>query len=159
MNTKPIPAKRHAHAHADNNADSSDDPTILVIDAELQRNLDSIERRVARSTRSVHRVGLVACLMTVLLAGTILWEQRSDRQVVRSSSAGELQDLRPLANPKGFKPVVLVLRSAEGFISLHEPLNLAPGAALVREERASGREYICDVGRTQCAEIARGSGH
>jgi len=157
MNTETVPEKRHAHTHAGNNADSSDDPTIMVIDAELQRNLESMERRVARSTRSVQRVGLVACLMTVLLAGTILWEQRSDRLVVRSSPAGDLHDLRSVVNPNGFKPVVLVLRSAEGFISLHEPLNLAPGAALVREERASGREYICDVGRTQCAEIAKGS--
>ena len=42
-------------------------------------------------------------------------------------------------------------------ISLLDPLNLATGTALVREERQSGRQYLCDEQRTQCAEIAKPS--
>lgn len=75
--------------------------------------------------------------------------------MVSKTPAARLLDLRPVEHPTGFQQVALMLQSSAGFFSLHGPLNLAPGAELVREERTSGRAYICDALRTQCAEIAQ----
>ncbi|MDP3474434.1 hypothetical protein [Hydrogenophaga sp.] len=120
-----------------------------------QRRMAQIDRKLAENSTSIVR-WLFAWLCTGLaLVGLLGWQHHRNQQVVESTPIGELQDLRPVAQPTGFNPVVLVLQTSSGFLSLHEPMNLANGEALVREMRASGRSYVCDAQRTQCAEIAR----
>lgn len=119
-----------------------------------QRRMAQIDHKLAKNSTSIVR-WLIAWFCTgLLLVGLLWWQHHSNRQVVERESIGELQDLRPVTQPKGFKPVVLVLQTSRGLFSLHEPLNLANGETLVRELRASGRQYVCDAQGTQCAEIA-----
>lgn len=132
-----------------------EDPVLQRIEKDYQRAMEPIQRQMADQSRSLKRLGIVALLMPFLFVGALWLEQQRLRQVVASAPAGHLLDLRPVQQPKGFWPVVLVLQSSTGFFSLLDPLNLAPGAVLVREERKSGRHYLCDRQRTQCAEIAQ----
>lgn len=119
-----------------------------------QRRMAQIDRNLKENTISLVR-WLFAWVCTGLaLVGLLGWQHHRNGQVVESTPVGELEDLRPVTQPTGFKPVVLVLQTTTGFLSLHDPLNLANGEALVRETRASGRSYVCDAQRTQCAEIA-----
>lgn len=104
--------------------------------------------------RSLKRWSLIALATPLLGMAVYLWEQHRNNQVISSTPVGTLQDLRPVHSPQGFKPVVLVLRTSTGFVSLHSPLNLAFGTVLVQERRASGRVYVCDARRTQCAQVA-----
>ncbi len=60
-----------------------------------------------------------------------------------------------MALPTGFKPVMLVLKACTRFLSLTDPLSLASGLPLVREERQSARFYVCEVQRTLCAELVK----
>ena len=131
--------------------------TEQAIEEEFERKLEQIEREMERRRKSLGRWALVLLFVTFLLAGSIWRDRHRNQQVVASSPAGQLLDLRPVREPKGFWPVVLVVQTGTGFFSLLEPLNLAPGTSLVREERQSGRQYLCDEQRTQCAEIARSS--
>ncbi len=131
--------------------------TEQAVQEESQRKLEGIEREMQRIRKSLGRWAWVALFMTLLLGGSIWRDRHLNRQVASSSPAGQLLDLRPVQEPKGFKPVVLVAHTSTGFQSLLEPLNLAMGTTLVRERRQSGRQYVCDEQRTQCAEIARSS--
>jgi hypothetical protein len=131
------------------------DPVLQRIEDDYQRAMVPIRRRMAEQSRSLKRSALAALFMTLLLGGSIWRDRHLNRQVASSSPAGQLMDLRPVQKPKGFTPVVLVLQTSTGFFSLKDPLNLAPGAELVREESTSGRLYLCDLQRTQCAEIAQ----
>ncbi len=131
--------------------------TEQAIEEEFDRKLEQIEREMERRRKSLGRWALVLLFVTFLLAGSIWRDRHRNQQVVASSPAGQLLDLRPVQEPKGFWPVVLVVQTGTGFFSLLDPLNLAPGTALVREERQSGRQYVCEEQRTQCAEIARSS--
>ena len=123
----------------------------------FDRRLEQIEREMDLRRKSLGRWALAALFMTFLLGGSIWRDRHRNQQVASSAPAGQLLDLRPVQRPKGFWPVVLVLQTSTGFLSLLDPLNLAPGTLLVREERQSGRQYVCDEQRTQCAEIARSS--
>lgn len=107
--------------------------------------------------RSLQRWALAGLAMPVLLIAVHAWEQHRNAQVLSCTPVGALQDLRPVHSPRGFKPVVLVLQTSTGFVALHDPLNLPVGAALVQERRASGRAYVCDARRTQCAQVAQGA--
>ncbi len=113
------------------------------------------QARLAANTRSLKRWALAGLAMPVLLAAVYGWEWHRNTQVVSRSPIGTLQDLRPVQSPRGFKPVVLVLKTSTGFVALHDPLNLPVGAPLVQERRASGRTYVCDARRTQCAQVAQ----
>jgi hypothetical protein len=95
--------------------------------------------------------------MPFLLGGSIWRDHHRNQQVLSSTAAGDLMNLRPVSQPKGFKPVVLVLKTSTGFLTLYDPLNHALKTALVREVRESGRQYVCDTRRPQCAEIAMGN--
>ena len=128
-----------------------------AIEEEFDRKLEQIEREMELRSKSLGRWALALLFVTFLLAGSIWRDRHRNQQVASSEPAGRLLDLRPVQEPKGFWPVVLVVQTSTGFFSLLEPLNLAPGTALVREERQSGRRYVCDAQRTQCAEIARPS--
>lgn len=134
-----------------------EDPVLQRIENDYQRAMKRIQRRMAEQSRSLKRWGIVALLMPFLFAGALWLDQQRLRQVAVSAPAGHLLDLRPVQQPKGFRPVVLVVQSSTGFFSLREPLNLASGTELVREERKSGRQYLCDRPRNQCAEIAQPS--
>lgn len=131
------------------------DPVLQRIEDDYQRAMVPIRLRMAEQSRSLKRSALAALFMTLLLGGSIWRDRHHSQQVASSSSAGQLLDLRPVQQPKGFWPVALVVQTSTGFFLLKDPLNLAPGAALVREERTSGRLYLCDLQRTQCAEIAQ----
>ena len=131
--------------------------TEQAIEEAFDHKLEQIEREMERRRKSLGRWALVLLFVTFLLAGSIWRDRHRNQQVTSSSSAGQLLDLRPVQEPKGFWPVVLVVQASTGFFSLLDPLNLATGTALVREERQSGRQYLCDEQRTQCAEIARPS--
>lgn len=131
------------------------DPVRQRIEDDYARAMVPIRHRMAEQSRSLKRSALMVFLMTLLLGGSIWRDRHLNLQVASSSPAGQLLDLRPVQDPKGFKPVVLVVQTSTGFFSLLDPLNLATGTALVREERQSGRQYVCDQQRTQCAEIAR----
>ena len=133
------------------------DPVLQRIEADYQRAMVPIRRRMAEQSRSLKRWGIVALLMSFLLVGTLWLDHQRLRQVVARTPAGQLLDLRPVQQPKGFRPVVLVVQTSTGFFSLRDPLNLVHGAELVREERKGGRQYLCDLQRTQCAEIAPSS--
>lgn len=115
----------------------------------------ALQTRLAANTRSLTRWFLAGLAMPVLLVTVYGWEQYRNAQVVSSSPIGTLQDLRPVQQPAGFKPVVLVLKTSTDFVALHDPLNLPLGAQLMQERRASGRTYVCDAQRTQCAQVAR----
>lgn len=106
--------------------------------------------------RSLKRLSLIALAMPFLGLAVYLWEQHRNNQVISRTPMGVLLDLRPVQRPQGFRPVVLLLNSSAGFVSLHDPLNLPVGTPLVKEARASGRWYVCDVPRTQCAWVAQG---
>lgn len=131
--------------------------TEQAIEEEFDRKLEQIEREMELRSKSLGRWALVLLFVTLLLAGSIWRDRHRNQQVASSAPAGQLLDLRPVQEPKGFWPVVLVVQTGTGFFSLIEPLNLATGTTLVREERQSGRQYVCDEQRTQCAEIARSS--
>lgn len=131
--------------------------TEQAIEEAFDRKLEQIEREMERRRKSLGRWALVLLFVTLLLAGSIWRDRHRNQQVASSAPAGQLLDLRPVQEPKGFWPVVLVVQTGTGFFSLLEPLNLATGTALVREVRQSGRQYLCDEQRTQCAEIARSS--
>ena len=131
--------------------------TEQAIEEEFDRKLEQIEREMELRSKSLGRWALALLFVTLLLAGSIWRDRHRNQQVASSEPAGHLLDLRPVQEPKGFWPVVLVVQTGTGFLSLLDPLNLAPGTALVREERQSGRRYVCDAQRTQCAEIARSS--
>lgn len=131
--------------------------TEQAIEEEFDRKLEQIEREMERRRKSLGRWALALLFVTLLLAGSIWRDRHRNQQVAANSPAGQLLDLRPVQEPKGFWPVVLVVQTGTGFFSLLDPLNLAIGTALVREERQSGRRYVCDAQRTQCAEIARAS--
>lgn len=145
------------HIRATEPADcpEEEDPVLQRIEKDYQRAMEPIQRRMADQSRSLKRWGIVALLMPFLFVGALWLDQQRLRQVAASAPAGHLLDLRPVQQPKGFRPVVLVVQSCIGFFSLSEPLNLAPGTELVREERKSGRHYLCDRPRNQCAEIAQ----
>lgn len=113
------------------------------------------QARLAANTRSIQRWALAGLAMPVILAAVYGWEQHRNAQVVSRSPIGTLQDLRPAHSPRGFKPVVLVVKTSTGSVALHEPLDLPVGAPLVLERRASGRSYVCDARRTQCAQVAQ----
>lgn len=119
-----------------------------------QRRMAQIDRKLAESSTSLVRWLFAGLCTGVALVGLLGWKHHRNQQVVESTPIGEVEDLRPVARPIGFKPLVLVLQTTTGFLSLHDPLNLANGESLVREMRASGRSYVCDAQRTQCAEIA-----
>lgn len=131
------------------------DPVLQRIEEDYQRAMVPIRRRMAEQCRSLKRWGLVALAMPFLFAGVFWLDHQRLQQVVASTPAGQLLDLRPVEHPTGFQPVVLVLQTSTGLLSLKDPLNLAPGEELVREERKGGRQYLCDRQRTQCAEIAQ----
>lgn len=131
--------------------------TEQAIEDEFQRNLQRIEREMDQRRKSLGRWALTGLFTALLLGGSIWRDHHLNQQVMSSEPAGQLLDLRPVQEPKGFWPVVLVLLTSTGFFSLLDPLSLAPGAAMVREERKSSRQYLCDLQRTQCAEIARPS--
>lgn len=131
--------------------------TEQAVKEEFDRKLEQIEREMELRSKSLGRWALALLFVTLLLAGSIWRDRHRNQQVASSAPAGQLLDLRPVQQPKGFWPVVLVVHTSTGFFSLLEPLNLAPGTSLVREERQSGRQYVCDQQRTQCAEIARSS--
>ena len=131
--------------------------TEQAVEEEFDRKLEQIEREMERRRKSLGRWALALLFVTLLLIGSIWRDRHRNQQVTSSAPAGQLLDLRPVQEPKGFWPVVLVVQTGTGFFSLLDPLNLAPGTALVREERQSGRQYLCDEQRTQCAEIARSS--
>lgn len=131
--------------------------TEQAIEEEFDRKLEQIEREMERRRKSLGRWALALLFVTLLLAGSIWRDRHRNQQVAANSPAGQLLDLRPVQEPKGFWPVVLVVQTGTGFYSLLDPLNLAIGTALVREERQSGRRYVCDAQRTQCAEIAKPS--
>ena len=131
--------------------------TEQAIEEEFDRQLEQIEREMERRRKSLGRWALALLFVTLLLAGSIWRDRHRNQQVASSAPAGQLLDLRPVQETKGFWPVVLVVQTGTGFFSLLDPLNLATGTALVREERHSGRQYLCDEQRTQCAEIARSS--
>lgn len=118
------------------------------------RRMAQIDRKLAENTTSLLRWLFFWLCTGLLLAGLVWWRHLHNQQVIDRTPIGELQDLRPVAQSTGLKPVVLVLQTSSGFLSLHGPLNLAPRAALEREVRKSGRQYVCDSQRTQCAEIA-----
>lgn len=117
----------------------------------------ALQARLTANTRSLQRWALAGLAMPVLLIAVYAWEQDRNAQVLSSTPAGTLQDLRPVHSPRGFKPVVLVLQTSIGFLALHDPLNLPLGVALVQERRASGRVYVCNAQRTQCAQVALAS--
>lgn len=131
--------------------------TEQAIEEEFDRKLEQIEREMELRSKSLGRWALALLFVTLLLAGSIWRDRHRNQQVASSASAGQLLDMRPVQEPKGFWPVVLVVQTGTGFFSLLEPLNLGTGTAMVREERQSGRQYVCDQQRTQCAEIARSS--
>ena len=131
--------------------------TEQAVEEEFDRKLEQIEREMERRRKSLGRWALVLLFVTLLLAGSIWRDRHRNQQVASSAPAGQLLDQRPVQEPKGFWPVVLVVQTGTGFFSLLDPLNLPIGSALVREERQSGRQYLCDEQRTQCAEIARSS--
>lgn len=114
-----------------------------------------IQTERERQRKSLVRWMLAALLMPFVLGGSIWRDHHLNQQVSNSAPAGELLDLRPGTQSTGIKPVIVVLQTSTSFFSLTDPLSLAPGVALVREERKSGRQYICDTARIQCAEIAR----
>lgn len=113
------------------------------------------QARLAADTRSLKRWALAGLAMPFLLAAVYGWERHRNAQVVSRGPIGTLQDLRPVQSPRGFKPVVLVLKTSTGFVAVHDPLNLPVGTPLVQERRASGRIYVCDAPRTQCAQVAQ----
>lgn len=115
----------------------------------------SQEAQMEALMRSLKRLFLIALCMPFLGLAVYKWEQHRNAQVVSRSPIGTLLDLRPVHSPWGFKPVVLVLQTSTGFVALHDPLNLPLGAALVQERRASGRAYVCDTRRSQCAQVAQ----
>ena len=131
--------------------------TEQAIEEAFDQKLEQIEREMEHRRKSLGRWALALLFVTLLLAGSIWRDRHRNQQVGNSAPAGQLLDLRPVQEPKGFRPVVLVVQTGTGFFSLLDPLNLAAGSALVREERQSGRQYLCDEQRTQCAEIARSS--
>lgn len=131
--------------------------TEQAVEEEFDRKLEQIEREMELRSKSLGRWALALLFVTLLLIGSIWRDRHRNQQVVASSPAGQLLDQRPVQEPKGFWPVVLVVETGTGFFSLLDPLNLAIGTALVREERQSGRQYLCDEQRTQCAEIAKPS--
>lgn len=131
------------------------DPVLQRIEDDYQRAMVPIRRRMAEQSRSLKRAALAALFMTLLLGGSIWRDRHLNQQVASTSPAGQLLDLRPVQQPKGFWPVVLVVQTSTGFFSLKDPLNLSIGAELMREEREGGRQYLCDRQRTQCAEIAK----
>lgn len=131
------------------------DPVLQRIEDDYQRAMVPIRRRMAEQARSLKRWGLVALAMPFLFAGVLWLDHQRLQQVVATTPVGQLLDVRQVQKPKGFTPVVLVLQTSTGFFSLKDPLNLAIGAELMREERKGGRLYLCDRQRTQCAEIAQ----
>ncbi len=131
------------------------DPVLQRIEDDYQRAMVPIRRRMAEQCRSLKRWGLVALAMPFLFAGVLWLDHQRLQQVVASTPAGQLLDLRPVEHPTGFQSVVLVVQTSTGLFSLKDPLNLAIGAELMREERKGGRQYLCDRQRTHCAEIAR----
>jgi hypothetical protein len=131
--------------------------TEQAVEEEFDRKLEQIEREMELRRNSLGRWVVAALFMTLLLGGSIWRDRHRNQQVTSSAPAGQLLDLRPVQEPKGFWPVVLVVQTSTDFISLLEPLNIATGGALVREVRQSGRQYLCDEQRTQCAEIAKPS--
>lgn len=121
--------------------------------------------RAQRATQQAHQQdllqslkcwSLIALAMPLLGMAVYLWEQHRNNQVISRTPMGGLLDLRPVHRPQGFRPVVLLLNTSAGFVSLYDPLNLPLGTPLVKEARASGRWYVCDVPRTQCAWVAQG---
>ena len=133
------------------------DPVLQRIEDDYQCAMVPIRRRMAEQSRSLKRSALAALFMTLLLGGSIWRDRHLNQQVASSSPAGQLLDLCPVQQPKGFWPVVLVVQTSTGFFSLKDPLNLAVGAELMREEREGGRQYLCDRQHSQCAEIAPSS--
>lgn len=131
--------------------------TEQAVEEEFDRKLEQIEREMERRRKSLGRWALALLFVTLLLVGSIWRDRHRNQQVASSVPAGQLLDLRPVQEPKGFWPVVLVVQTSTGFFSLLDPLNLATGTALLREERQSGRQYLCNEQRTQCAEIAKTS--
>lgn len=131
--------------------------TEQAIEEEFDRKLEQIEREMELRSKSLGRWALALLFVTLLLIGSIWRDRHRNQQVTSSAPAGQLLDLRPVQEPKGFWPVVLVVQTGTGFFSLLEPLNLATGTSLVREERQSGRQYVCNEQRTQCAEVAKPS--
>lgn len=87
--------------------------------------------------------------MLFLFAGGLWLDHQRLKRVVTPTPAEHLLHLLP----------VVLLQSRTGHVALHAPLNLAPDQTLVREERQRGRDCVCDVLRTQCAEIARANKH
>lgn len=116
-----------------------------------QRDSQQVEVKI-----NLGRWLLLVSSMPVLWLGVHQWEKHRHEQVVNSKPIGELLDLQPVANAKGMRPAILLLKTSTGYLALRDPLNMAPGEALVREERKSGRSYVCDVQRTRCAWIAEG---
>lgn len=149
--------KNHIRPTESVDCPEEEDPVLQRIELDYQRAMEPILRRMAEQSRSLKRWGIVALLMPFLFVGALWLDQQRLRQVVASAPAGHLLDLRPVQQPKGFRPVVLVAQSSTGFFSLRDPMNLAPGAELVRQDRKSGRQYLCDRRCTQCAEIAQPS--
>jgi predicted neuraminidase len=150
MNT---PNQIHENSDRQEEADS----VLQHIEDDHQRAMVPIRRRLAEQGRSLKRWALAALFVTILLGGSIWRDHHLNQQVASSTSVGHLLDLRPVHQPEGIWPVVLVVQASTRFFSLLEPLNLALGSGLLREERKSGRQYLCDMQRTQCAEIARSS--
>lgn len=147
------PQEGLAHQHGEDET-----PAMQAFTKGYPRNLEAINRRIAENQKSLNRWLFVGLCMPFLLGGSIWRDHHRNQQVLSSTAAGDLQDLRPVTQPRGFKPVVLVLKTSTGFVSLTDPLSLPIGVTLVLEERQSGRSFICDVQRTQCAEIAQPSG-
>lgn len=130
-------------------------------DAIPRRAVERAKRAAQRANqhavmRSLARWSLIALATPFLGLAVYLWEQHRNNQVISRTPMGVLLDLRPVESPQGFRPMVLLLNSSAGFVSLHDPLNLPVGTPLVKEARASGRWYVCDVPRTQCAWVAQG---
>lgn len=147
MNTSNLNPKRIEHLE-------EDDPVLRQIDEDHERAMVLIRRRMAQQYRSLKRWGMVALLMPLLLAVSLWFDHQRRQQVVATTPVGQLLNMQMAQKSHGASHVALLVQTHTGFYSLHEPLNLTIGAELMREERKSGRMYLCDVQRAQCAPIA-----
>lgn len=153
MNT-PNPKPENAGPEQAQSRKAESDPVLDDIDEEELADQKERDRQQGEVAINLTRWFMVILSMPFLWFGVYQWEKNRHEQVISSKPIGELLDLQPVTNARGLRPAILLLKTSTGFVSLRDPLNLASGVALVREERKSGRSYVCDVPRTQCAWIA-----
>ena len=96
---------------------------------------------------------LVLLSVIVFIAPYIVWEHRQTEPVVAQQPIGSLIGMTGTAG-RGW-PVVI--ETQLGFFPLRKAVSISPGTPLIAEERALGKRFVCNLGRTLCVQTSAAS--